>query len=260
MLCVSFILFIANTVMSGILFFAEIKKLNGTNTEAFLVSIINGLWLIYAVAHILYLVSIFSAIGFIMQKRYLMLSKEIMEINVKEVFLQNILQEMLENQVELWGYWRMINEQWDVFMPLFYTCYLYATSFLWYATLFVKINATIKIIWTTASLLSLFGLIAFCWAFSNLTSVMYDNFISIEKVSSANLPLTFKFKINDFMKRFGKIPLGISMGGFFHIKRDFLIRVISAVYSTFSSCVEVSGILEKESKCMVKQGNNTLRV
>ncbi|XP_023232017.1 uncharacterized protein LOC111631913 [Centruroides sculpturatus] len=112
---------------------------------------------------------------------------------------------------------------------------------------------------------------------------MYDNFISIEKISSANLPLNFKFKINDFMKRFGKIPLGISIGGFFYIKQDFPIRVsfhlfsnnvdrhhieiilikyryfqvLSAIYSIFSSCIQVSGILKKETKCIIKQGNNT---
>ncbi|XP_067141155.1 uncharacterized protein [Centruroides vittatus] len=246
--------------MSGITFYAEIKKQNGTDTEAFLVSIIHALWLMYGTGQILYLVSIGSTIVFIMQKRYLLLSEEITKITVKELYLQDKLQEMLQNQVELWGYWRMINEKWDVLLPFVYTSFLYATSFVWYATLFVKLYPTIRIVCTTVSLLFLFGLIAFCWALSHLTSVMYDNFISIEKVSSANLPLTFKFKINDFMKRYGKIPLGISVGGFFHVKRDFLIRVISAVYSTFSSCIQVSGILKKETKCMMKQGNNTHRV
>ncbi|XP_067133995.1 uncharacterized protein [Centruroides vittatus] len=54
---------------------------------------------------------------------------------------------------------------------------------------------------------------------------LYDNFISIQRFSVAKLPLEFKLKMNDFMKRFGKIPLGISMGGFFYIKKHFIIRI-----------------------------------
>ncbi|XP_023211250.1 gastrula zinc finger protein XlCGF49.1-like, partial [Centruroides sculpturatus] len=53
---------------------------------------------------------------------------------------------------------------------------------------------------------------------------LYDDFVSIYRLSPADLPLRFKLKMNCYMKRFGKIPLGISVGGFFYIKEDFLIK------------------------------------
>ncbi|XP_023236345.1 uncharacterized protein LOC111635581 [Centruroides sculpturatus] len=78
---------------------------------------------------------------------------------------------------------------------------------------------------------------------------LYDNFASIYRLSPADLPLEFKLKMNCYLKRFGKIPLGISIGGFFYVKEDFFIKAYNALYSIFNTLIDLSGVMEKEIKC-----------
>ncbi|XP_023229021.1 uncharacterized protein LOC111629360 [Centruroides sculpturatus] len=134
---------------------------------------------------------------------------------------------------------------------------MYATCFLLYAALFVNMKMILKISFAIIALVFLSGLILVSWSLSFFTTLMYDSFINIEKISSVAFPLEFKFKMDDFMKRFGKNPIGISIGGFFYIKRNFVIRVISGLYSILSSLVQISGVLERENKCLVQYRNST---
>ncbi|XP_023224084.1 uncharacterized protein LOC111625230 [Centruroides sculpturatus] len=80
---------------------------------------------------------------------------------------------------------------------------------------------------------------------------IYDNFISVEKYFSDPLTLTYKLKVVCFMKIFGGMPIGISIGGFFFVKRNFLIRVASGFHSVFSTLIELTGVLD-ENKCISK--------
>ncbi|XP_023240511.1 uncharacterized protein LOC111638965 [Centruroides sculpturatus] len=80
---------------------------------------------------------------------------------------------------------------------------------------------------------------------------IYDNYISIGKYSSLFAP-EFRFKMICFMKRFGGRPFGISMWGFFYVKRTFLIRFVSGLYSVFSSLIQLTGVLDKK-RCSTKR-------
>ncbi|XP_023239988.1 uncharacterized protein LOC111638489 [Centruroides sculpturatus] len=75
---------------------------------------------------------------------------------------------------------------------------------------------------------------------------MYDNYISVGRFSSSNLSLKYKFKIIDFMKKFGGRPFGICVNGFFFVKKNFVIRVVSGLYSVLSSVIQLTGVLEKK--------------
>ncbi|XP_067127074.1 uncharacterized protein [Centruroides vittatus] len=95
------------------------------------------------------------------------------------------------------------------------------------------------------------------WGLSIMTSMIYDDFISIGRFSSTNLRFEFKFKIIGFMKRFRGMPMGISVAGFFFVKKNFLIRVASALYSIFSSVIEVTGVMNKNRYCTKLISTNT---
>ncbi|XP_023210476.1 uncharacterized protein LOC111613361 [Centruroides sculpturatus] len=91
-----------------------------------------------------------------------------------------------------------------------------------------------------------------CWVASTLTSIIYDNnFISVEKYFSAPLTLTYKLKVVCFMKIFGGLPIGISIGEFFFVKKNFLIRAANGFHSVFSTLIEVTGVLDK-NRCTSK--------
>ncbi|XP_067141730.1 uncharacterized protein [Centruroides vittatus] len=158
---------------------------------------------------------------------------------------------------ELWEFAEMINERWNIYLPFIYAYYMHATCFLLYAALFMKTELILKICISILSVTALSLFIVVSWVLSYFTSLMYDNFISIEIICLVKLPLLFKFKVNDFMKRFGKNPIGISCGGFFYAKKNFAIRVLSGLYSVFSSIVEITGVLQRENKCLAKYRNST---
>ncbi|XP_023234916.1 uncharacterized protein LOC111634388 [Centruroides sculpturatus] len=83
---------------------------------------------------------------------------------------------------------------------------------------------------------------------SSLCSKLYSNFILKGKFSSQNLCVEFKFKLICFMRRF-RATMGISAAGFFYVKRDFLIRMVSRLYSVFSSTVDITGVMTKQKMC-----------
>ncbi|XP_023233747.1 uncharacterized protein LOC111633414 [Centruroides sculpturatus] len=86
---------------------------------------------------------------------------------------------------------------------------------------------------------------------SRFTSLMYGKFIEIDKLCSADLPLETKMKMLNFMKRYGKTPFGVSIGGFFYVKKNFFIRFLSALYSSLSVLTELL-IAKKPPSCKVQ--------
>ncbi|XP_023228657.1 uncharacterized protein LOC111629024 [Centruroides sculpturatus] len=93
-----------------------------------------------------------------------------------------------------------------------------------------------------------------CFSLSHLTSQLYDDFVEIRRFSSLRFKIETKLKILDFMKRFGKTPIGISVGGFFFIKKNFVIRAISALHSILSTLAKLGK--EKANECNSHQRLN----
>ncbi|XP_067145442.1 uncharacterized protein [Centruroides vittatus] len=86
---------------------------------------------------------------------------------------------------------------------------------------------------------------------SRFSSLLYGKFIEIDKLCLADLPLETKMKMLNFMKRYGKTPFGINIGGFFYIKKNFFIRLMSAIYSALSVFVELL-VAKKPPPCKIK--------
>ncbi|XP_023212310.1 fatty acyl-CoA reductase 1-like [Centruroides sculpturatus] len=67
----------------------------------------------------------------------------------------------------------------------------------------------------------------------------YGSFQEIRKFSYLQICITKKLKILNFMKRFGRIPLGMSCGDFFVITRKTPLKASEALHSAFSIVCDV---------------------
>ncbi|XP_023244682.1 uncharacterized protein LOC111642559 [Centruroides sculpturatus] len=148
-----------------------------------------------------------------------------------------------------------MNDKWKALFPLIYGYFLYQTCFYVYIALFVRLDVIFRVTIAIIAVVFFIGALIVSWALSNFTSIIYDSFINIGKYNSSIYPLTYRFKIICLMKRFGGRPFGISMWGFFYVKRNFLIRMVSGLYSFFSTLIELTGVLQNK-RCSAESSLN----
>ncbi|XP_023237249.1 uncharacterized protein LOC111636274 [Centruroides sculpturatus] len=183
------------------------------------------------------------------------LSADLIELNHVTPETKLKLENIFAKHTEIWEMFAMVNVRWNVFIPIIYLHFLYISCFLTYVAIFVEMDYKLKTLIASISILFTCGILIISWGLSALTSLLYDDFISVGRFSFASFPPLFKFKIIDFMKRFRGIPMGISMADFIYIKKNFITKVVSALYSVFSSLIQLSGVLRKEKTCSVSSAN-----
>ncbi|XP_067140708.1 uncharacterized protein [Centruroides vittatus] len=90
-----------------------------------------------------------------------------------------------------------------------------------------------------------------------LQQLVYGNYCDCNILSNVEFPVTYKLKILNFMKRFARFPIGLNFGGFFFIKKTFVLRLISAMYSLLNSLIELekSTNMKKCREVLSKNGN-----
>ncbi|XP_067144318.1 uncharacterized protein [Centruroides vittatus] len=206
------------------------------------------IWFMITSIHLFSMSSVATICVLLVSKR---LSKISLELHTVNKATKYYLQNLIEKFMELWEFFQQVNEKWELYLPLIYIHFVYESCFLLYGTLFAKMNLFVRLFMATLALQLLSFTFLVSWGLSTLTSVIYDNFISVEKYFSDPLTLTYKLKVVCFMKIFGGMPIGISVGGFFFVKQNFLIRAASACHSVFSTLIELTGVLD-ENKCISK--------
>ncbi|XP_023240098.1 uncharacterized protein LOC111638594 isoform X1 [Centruroides sculpturatus] len=206
------------------------------------------IWFMVTFIHIASMFTISTLTALVVSKRLSKISSELQIVNnATKYYLQNLIEKFME----LWEIFQQVNEKWELLLPLIYIHFVYETCFIWYGVLFAKTNLIVRLFMAIIALQLLSLSLLVCWGLSTLTSIIYDNFISVEKYFSAPLTLTYKLKIVCFMKIFGGLPIGISIGGFFFVKKNFLIRAANGFHSVFSTLIEVTGVLDK-NRCTSK--------
>ncbi|XP_023241154.1 uncharacterized protein LOC111639495 [Centruroides sculpturatus] len=202
------------------------------------------LWLTYTSSQICFVLLSFAFGSILLGKRFVEVSKELENTNrATKAFLQNLMEKILK----LWEFFQEVNENWSILFPVMYIHFVYESCFFLFGSLFAKINVILRISVFVTALILLIGSLLVSWALSKFTSIVYDNFISIGKFYSEPLSLEYKFKVIGFMKKFGGRPFGISVGGFFYVKKNFPIRVMSGLYSVFSTLIQLTGVLRRKS-------------
>ncbi|XP_067118153.1 uncharacterized protein [Centruroides vittatus] len=82
---------------------------------------------------------------------------------------------------------------------------------------------------------------------SAFTSIMQTSFQDIRRFAQCDLKLEQKLKIVNFMKRFGKASLCLSINGFFDVTKKFPVKMSSALYSVFSSLLKFRTVSKKKN-------------
>ncbi|XP_023217507.1 angiogenic factor with G patch and FHA domains 1-like [Centruroides sculpturatus] len=73
---------------------------------------------------------------------------------------------------------------------------------------------------------------------------MQTSFQDIRRFSACDLSLEQKLKILNFMKRFGKVSLCISMRGYFNVTKKFPVKMGNALHSIFSGLLKLRSATE----------------
>ncbi|XP_023219644.1 uncharacterized protein LOC111621671 isoform X2 [Centruroides sculpturatus] len=81
---------------------------------------------------------------------------------------------------------------------------------------------------------------------SAFTSTMQTSFQDIRRFAQCDLKLEQKLKIVNFMKRFGKASLYLSVNGFFNVTKKFPVKMSSALYSVFSNLLNLRTVSTKK--------------
>ncbi|XP_023235145.1 uncharacterized protein LOC111634575 [Centruroides sculpturatus] len=252
-----FVLLLLVSNMPTMLMFPTIRKYNGSTFEATICSIYFSFLYLQFVGQICSVLLLLSIISTIAAKRLIKLSEELEQITTTSSSLKHVLQEICEKHTEIWEMFEMNNKQWVYLFALIYAHFTYETCFLCFASLFFDVSFQIRVVFSAISMVFLTGSLSVSLGLSYLTSLIYDNFVSIQRFSSNFLSVEFKYKITCFMKRYGKAKMGVSVGDFFYIRKNFLIRMVSALYSIFSSVVQVTGVMNKHKSCnTVTTSNN----
>ncbi|XP_023210879.1 uncharacterized protein LOC111613765, partial [Centruroides sculpturatus] len=68
---------------------------------------------------------------------------------------------------------------------------------------------------------------------------MQTSFQDIRKFSECDLSLEQKLKILNFMKRFGKASLCLSIKGYFNVTKKFPVKMANALHSIFSGLLKL---------------------
>ncbi|XP_023242002.1 uncharacterized protein LOC111640233 [Centruroides sculpturatus] len=140
----------------------------------------------------------------------------------------------------IWLLIEEINEIGKYFFPLMYCYAIYNTSFSIILAIFFDLDPRFKGELLGHFFFILFLSIVVSYGLSRINAQLYGNFYECDILSSSRCSVLYKLKILDFMKRFGRTPIGLSVGELFCIKKNFVIRVISAIYSLLSSLLELA--------------------
>ncbi|XP_067128201.1 uncharacterized protein [Centruroides vittatus] len=154
--------------------------------------------------------------------------------------IKKLIAYIIEEHTKLMEDVRNVNDQLEMYFPAVYCGNLYGFSILVTISLFYDLPAESKL---GAFVIIIYVIIEFMiisFGLSRFTSSMYGNFNEINKFSSCRFSLVFKLKMLNFMKRFGKTPIGLSVGGFFRVKRNFPIKMMSSLYSILSALIELA--------------------
>ncbi|XP_067128194.1 uncharacterized protein [Centruroides vittatus] len=173
--------------------------------------------------------------------------------------IKDLIAYIIEEHTELMEDVRNVNNQLEMYFPAVYCSILYGFCILVTISLFYDLPAQFKLGAFIIIIQVIFEIIIISFGLSRFTSSIYGNFNEINRFSSCRFSLVFKLKMLDFMKRFGKTPIGLSVGGFFRVKRNFPIKMMSSIYSILSALIEL--VKKNEStKCTSSSSLNASNI
>ncbi|XP_067118135.1 uncharacterized protein [Centruroides vittatus] len=161
--------------------------------------------------------------------------------------LETELEEIMTQHNELWNYVKQLNGPFNYVLTILYGSLLTETSLLYYILIYSKTEFALKII----IFIICAGLSVICFFVgflaSAFTSAMQTSFQDIRRFAQCDLKLEQKLKIVNFMKRFGKASLCLSINGFFDVTKKFPVKMCSALHSVYSNLLNFRTVSKKKN-------------
>ncbi|XP_067133044.1 uncharacterized protein [Centruroides vittatus] len=188
---------------------------------------------------------------FVHQKELEELNYEMSTIRRSDRNLKMKLQNLMIRHQELWININQLNTTFELAFVIAYFGIIWGTSFLYYAYFYVDMPENLRI-WVLALMIVfsfvciIFGCLLCCIAFS-----MQNGFQEIRQFSICHLELERKLKILNFMKRFGKVSLCLTIGGFFCVNKRIPLKMATTLHSVFSGLLKLKNVSRIPRSCQI---------
>ncbi|XP_023238301.1 uncharacterized protein LOC111637114 [Centruroides sculpturatus] len=126
-----------------------------------------------------------------------------------------------------------------------YVFIVFSTSYYYYMYFFRETVDRVANIYLELSIISTIVCVIYGLKLSSLSFKMQNGFQDIRLFAVSDTSV----EILNFMKRFGKVPLVLSMGGFFYITKRFPIKMFSSLHSVFSGLLKLRTISYRNGNC-----------
>ncbi|XP_023238226.1 uncharacterized protein LOC111637050 [Centruroides sculpturatus] len=244
---------VANRILITLFFYFAFEAGYNSYYEAILCNVTTGLAITYLSAGQQSMVHIFIFVVTIIKTGFLSLSKELLLINKNGRNLFYQIESLILCHDQLWLFINHTNKVYGVTFLVNYFVLMFLTCLFIYNLLFIKMHtiATLLFLFNTAVLGGACLIVAFL--LSGFVAAMQNGFQDIRKFANCRLELEEKLKVLNFMKRFGKASLSISMEDFFNITKKFPIKMANSLYSIYSSLLNLRSIQERCTKKTMPQ-------
>ncbi|XP_023231836.1 uncharacterized protein LOC111631762 [Centruroides sculpturatus] len=142
-----------------------------------------------------------------------------------------------------------LNTRFSYLLMSIYVAIIFTTSFIYYSFLYLDVNDTFRFALLAALVLFVFVSIITSLLFCTFAFNMRNAFQDIRQFAICNFCMEEKLKILNFMKRFGKVSLCLTIGGIYPVTKRIPFKVASNLNSFFSAFMKLRGISKQESKC-----------
>ncbi|XP_023219643.1 uncharacterized protein LOC111621671 isoform X1 [Centruroides sculpturatus] len=243
-LLVTFI--ISSLLLNIFYFYPAVEEGKTYEHEALFCSVEIGLYINLSAGGILYLMYLLFLLAIILMNIFQKLSEDLQLLNMNHSNLETELELIMTQHNELWDYVKQMNGPFNYVLTILYSCLIALTSLLNYILIFSKMKFELRVLMCIHCAAMSFTCILVGFLVSAFTSAMQTSFQDIRRFAQCDLKLEQKLKIVNFMKRFGKASLYLSVNGFFNVTKKFPVKMSSALYSVFSNLLNLRTVSTKK--------------
>ncbi|XP_023227576.1 uncharacterized protein LOC111628086 [Centruroides sculpturatus] len=229
--------------------YPEIEKKEKFRGQALFCSIEIYIGTSYVIGGLGFTLLILALICIIAHQEFEQLSRELFLIKRIDSDLQKKVTEFMLHHEELWLFMQQFNTKYNLVVVIIYFFVLWGTSYFCYAFIFLEFHYYQKyIIFLLMVIFTCICVIAGCLLCS-LAFTMENTFQDVRQFAGCDIGLKRKLKILDFMKRFGKVSLSLSIGGFFVVDKRIVFKMASTLHSIFSGFLKLKTVSNKKENC-----------
>ncbi|XP_067123127.1 uncharacterized protein [Centruroides vittatus] len=208
-----------------------------------------GIGTVYGIVGFIYNCIIIGIIIYTIITSFIHLSKQHSLLQRNNRHLSYEIESIIISHDQLWTFTNHVNNAHNLSYFVNYFSILLETCLAIYSLLFIKMNYALTLVFLIVALALCIGCLIVAYLLSRCTAAMQNNFQDIGKFADCNLTLEQKLIILNFMKRFGKASLLISLKDYFNVTKKFPIKMANCIHSIYSSLLNLRSVEQEKPKC-----------